>query len=274
MVSYAQNGEDVLLRRLFGERDSGFYIDVGAHDPRVDSVTKHFYDRGWHGINIEPLPGRIDAFDRERPRDSNLAVGLSDTKGMLTFHEVVGIPAHSTFDTGIAGVYSSEGAEVQQSSVEVTTLADVCTRYVTGEIDFLTMDVEGFEEQVVSGGDWDHFRPRVVVGERINPASPLGARTAWEPLLVSHGYVEAFFDGVNAFLVREEDYSSFAPKLAAPANPVLDAYDPYVYVDQLEAAGAEILRLRNELGRRRRRRPPTLPTLMLHRMARALRNRP
>jgi hypothetical protein len=61
-ISYAQNNEDVLLWRALGHVQDGFYIDVGASDPVEHSVTRAFYDAGWRGINIEPLPAHIEAF--------------------------------------------------------------------------------------------------------------------------------------------------------------------------------------------------------------------
>ena len=73
-VSYAQNYEDVTLRRALRDVSSGFYVDVGANDPRVDSVTRAFYERGWHGINIEPVAHWHDRLQADRPRDINLRV--------------------------------------------------------------------------------------------------------------------------------------------------------------------------------------------------------
>ena len=67
-VSYAQNGEDIVLARGL-RADAGFYVDIGAFDPHVDSVTKLFYERGWRGINVDPVPEVIALFERDRPRD-------------------------------------------------------------------------------------------------------------------------------------------------------------------------------------------------------------
>ena len=87
IISYAQNHEDVLLQRLFRESPSGFYIDVGACHPVVHSVTKLFYERGWNGINIEPIPSLSEMLARERPRDINLRIGLSNRQGTSTLYE-------------------------------------------------------------------------------------------------------------------------------------------------------------------------------------------
>ena len=88
MISYAQNYEDVILNRAFGGKPRGFYIDVGAWDPTVDSVTKHFYDLGWSGINVEPAAEPFRALQTERPRDLNLQVALGDCRAMGNFYEV------------------------------------------------------------------------------------------------------------------------------------------------------------------------------------------
>src|ERR1041384_3211716 len=71
LVSYAQNFEDVLLHRIFGNLARGFYVDIGASDPMIGSVTKIFYDRGWSGINIEPS-STFPRLAAARPRDVNL----------------------------------------------------------------------------------------------------------------------------------------------------------------------------------------------------------
>ena len=97
-LSYAQNLEDILLNRVFDNRSHGFYIDIGANDPIEDSVTKLFYERGWHGINVEPLPSVFEVLSADRPRDINLPVGLSNGEGTLTFYEVpAGSKGLSTF---------------------------------------------------------------------------------------------------------------------------------------------------------------------------------
>ena len=88
IISYAQNYEDVLLNRLFPDRPGGFYIDVGAYHPVFHSVTKLFYERGWQGVNIEPIPSMFKLLADDRPRDVNLHMGLSNVEGNLTFYEV------------------------------------------------------------------------------------------------------------------------------------------------------------------------------------------
>src|SRR5215831_3973844 len=80
-ISYAQNFEDVMLWRALKHIDKGFYIDVGANDPDKDSVTKAFYERGWRGINVEPVPQWFERLEKARPRDLNLQLALGAEPG-------------------------------------------------------------------------------------------------------------------------------------------------------------------------------------------------
>ena len=84
-ISYAQNMEDVLLWRCFKDLENGTYIDVGANDPSEDSVTKAFYDRGWSGINIEPIQRHHDDLTAQRPRDINLRVAAVRVRYIRSF---------------------------------------------------------------------------------------------------------------------------------------------------------------------------------------------
>ena len=75
-LSYAQHLEDYHLASVFADQGEGFYIDVGAHDPVVDSVSKAFYEHGWRGIHVEPLAEYADALRKDRPDERSIAVGL------------------------------------------------------------------------------------------------------------------------------------------------------------------------------------------------------
>ena len=69
LKSYSQEGEDMILRRLFEKQKTGFYVDVGAHHPKRFSNTFFFYKKGWSGINIDAMPNSMRLFDKIRPRD-------------------------------------------------------------------------------------------------------------------------------------------------------------------------------------------------------------
>lgn len=234
MTSYAQNHEDVLLDRLFPRGLTGFYVDVGANDPIRNSITKHFYDLGWHGVNVEPASEPFKRLAKARPRDVNLNVGLSDHEGMLTLYEFPpDISAVSTFSEEQAEWHRDSGLASVAQPVSVTTLAKVLQEHAAERtIDFLSIDVEGHERQVLAGGDWTRFRPRVVVVEATQPATTIPTHDQFEDILLDNGYGFAVFDGLNRYYLREED-SHLAAALATPVN-VTDDYVPYEYFKALQ----------------------------------------
>jgi len=203
MISHAQNFEDVTLAGLFGDRAEGFYVDVGASDPVVRSVTKHFYDRGWHGVNVEPVARFHRALLEARPRDVNLCVALGRERGTLTFFEfeAEGI---STLSPEFARHFADQGYPCVRRDVEVVPLREVCAAHCLEPIDFMKIDVEGWERQVLEGGDWERFRPRVLLVEATKPNSTEPNWQDWEPFLLGQGYLFAHFDGLNRFYLARE----------------------------------------------------------------------
>ncbi len=219
MTSFAQNREDVLLQRLFPRDYRGFYIDIGACHPTIDSVTRHFYERGWNGINVEPVRSSYEALCRERPRDLNLPLAISDREGTMTLHEPVASIGMSTLSTPFAEGLLAHGFDCQERPIQVTTLERLCALHAHREpIDLLKIDVEGHEEAVIRGGDWKRWRPRVLVVEATV------APQRWEPVLLGADYLFATSDGINRYYIRFED-RSLLPRLAEPVS-VLDNYVP------------------------------------------------
>jgi FkbM family methyltransferase len=204
-VSYAQNAEDIILARLFPERNNGFYVDVGAAHPVMDSVTQYFYRLGWRGINIEPHPAFFEGLKIERQRDINLNVGLAATPSVGVFYEVTDCIGMSTFDAACADRLQNEGHPILKRYVPISTLAAVCESCVENQIDFLKIDTEGGELGVIRGANLRKFRPKVIVVEATEPGTQIPSWESWEPLLVSEGYTFAYFDGLNRWYVRDED---------------------------------------------------------------------
>jgi FkbM family methyltransferase len=239
MVSYAQNGEDVVLARAFSPGFRGLYVDVGAADPVNHSVTKHFYDHGWRGINVDPSPGWHDLLCRHRPDEVNLQVGIGDHPGTLTLYDgPPGHPGGATFSARQAAAYERDlGRPLTTVEVPVITLAQLCEEHV-GErtIDFLKVDAEDFELAVLQGADWDLWRPRIVVVEATEPNRPVPNHATWEPVLLDARYRFVLFDGLNRFYVRAEEPDLVGP-LSAPAN-VFDDFVTHHHLDQVRALEA------------------------------------
>ncbi|HZX27835.1 MAG TPA: FkbM family methyltransferase [Telluria sp.] len=221
-ISYAQNFEDVLLWRALGHVRNGFYIDVGANDPEEHSVTRAFYDAGWHGINVEPLPQFKQAFIDQRPRDINLAMAAGAADGALTLYDVEGVSGWASPDPAVAQLHRADGRLVRELEVPVRTLASICAEHVRGEIHFLKIDVEGWEADVLRGMDFARWRPWVVVIEATTPASRESRHESWEAMLTGAGYGFAWFDGLNRYYVAEE-HVELAAALKVQPN-VFDAF--------------------------------------------------
>ena len=203
-----------MLSRLFPDQATGFYVDVGAWDPHIHSVTKHFYKAGWCGVNVEPLRSKFELFLRERPRDVNLNVAVGDAPGELRFFECLEESYLSTPDPSIAQQFRSRGGTVTEYPVPVITLNAILERHCPEAVDFLKIDIEGWEKPAIEGCDWQRFRPRALVIEATKPATRPAAWDDlesiamwhdWEPVLLANRYIFAYFDGLNRFYVREED---------------------------------------------------------------------
>jgi FkbM family methyltransferase len=244
LISYAQCGEDMVLWRAFSEQDSGFYIDVGANHPYRDSVTKIFYDAGWHGINVEPVAEFYDALTVERDRDVNLCVAVSDRTGETAFHVNRSNPDLSTIESDVSTDRRERGDDVMEIVVPVLTLADIIEQYAPDrDIDFLKVDTEGHEKNVIIGNDWDRFRPKVVVLE-----APFELGPPVIDFMESVRYEYTLNDGLNRWFVRADCMESIGPALSRPALPVPDMYHPSFYIDALVVQHEQILALQSQVA--------------------------
>jgi FkbM family methyltransferase len=167
-LSYSQDGEDMILRRLFEGQRSGFYVDVGAHHPFRFSNTCYFHRKGWTGINVDPNPDAIAAFERARPFDINVCVGIAAVPGELNYH-IFNEPALNTFDANLAAERAllPDYRLIEKRGVPVRRLDDLLVEYLPSgrRIDFLSIDVEGLDLAVLRSGNWKRFRPRVLLVE-------------------------------------------------------------------------------------------------------------
>lgn len=199
LISYAQNREDIILKGFFENQKNGFYVDIGAYHPTIASVTKFFYDSGWTGINIEPNPTQFKTFKQLRKRDINIQVGVSDKKGELIFREYPN--GMSTFSEEVIDIVEEKkGSRPNHKDykVQVTTLEDIFNEYNIKNINFLKIDVEGFEYEVIEGNDWEKYRPEVLCIEADHIVKD------WRPLLRKAHYDFIFFDGLNEYYVAKE----------------------------------------------------------------------
>jgi len=168
LQSYSQEGEDMILRRLFETQQKGFYVDVGAHHPKRFSNTYFFYKLGWNGINIDAMPESMILFDKIRPRDINIEKPISDKKQVLTYY-AFNEPALNGFSKNLSEERDGTGGFFVKftKDIETVTLEEILDVNLPKDqqIDFLSIDVEGLDFQVLRSNNFSKHKPKVILVE-------------------------------------------------------------------------------------------------------------
>ncbi len=170
LKSYSQEGEDMILRRLFEKQKKGFYVDVGAHHPFRFSNTYFFYKKGWRGINIDATPGCMRLFNKFRPRDLNLEYAISDSKRVLPYY-IFEVAALNTFSKELADNRIEDGRILlREEKIRLYPLSKILDDHLgrDAKIDFMSVDAEGFDFSVIKSNDWDKYRPTVILVESLD----------------------------------------------------------------------------------------------------------
>lgn len=182
-LSYSQEGEDKILDRFFEHRNKGFFVDVGAHDPIRFSNTYKFYLKGWRGINIDAMPGSMHAFNEHRPSDTNIEAAISDKEEVLTYY-AFNEPALNGFSKALSDTRDGQKGYKIIFTKEIRTqrLSALLEQHVPRGtvIDFMSVDVEGLDLNVLQSNDWINYRPQVLLVEitGFDPANMAGNETA------------------------------------------------------------------------------------------------
>ena len=207
--SYSQEGEDMILRRIFFGKKDGFYVDVGAHHPRRFSNTNYFYKKGWRGINIEPNSTGILYFKSERYRDKNLQLGISDNTQELTYY-IFDEPALNTFDEKMVETRMAKKAYKinEEKNVKIARLDETLSIHMPEktQIDFLSIDVEGLDLSVLRSNDWNLFRPKIVLVESLETSLEGLIKCEIFNYMRSQQY-ELFAKTYNTIIFREKSFA-------------------------------------------------------------------
>lgn len=203
MISYAQNFEDVILWRALKDIENGFYLDIGAQDPRDDSVSALFYENGWRGVHVEPSEKFATLLRAARPDEEVVQAAVGPQDGKLKFYEV-GSSGLNTCNREVADRHFAEGLTVSCETVPSVRLSTLLERYADRAIHWLKIDVEGTEGDVIESWEPAKLRPWILVIESTLPNSPIQNHEKWEPKVISLGYRFAYFDGLNRFYVHKD----------------------------------------------------------------------
>jgi FkbM family methyltransferase len=206
----SQYGEDAFLWELFEGRLDGYFIEVGAYDGLTLSVSAVFEAVGWKGLLVEPMPGPFERCRRQRPASRVVQAALSrrGSVGMTDFAVATG-GDHADMRSGIAIPGQATAPDAASlTRVPVSTMDEVLAGAPPEGIDFVVLDVEGHEADLLDGFDLRRFRPRVLVIEDVEMGGgPLPA------ILGAAAYAQAGWIGINRVFVREDE-----PALLARAS--------------------------------------------------------
>ena len=190
-ISWSQGGEDLALLAVLETEKPGIYLDIGAHHPSRFSVTRHLYQRGWHGVNVDANKELIDQFNRIRKRDINIciAVGTEPRYKFTIFEE----PALSTLDAEWRNKFVSENNPISRTvEIEGRTLRSILDDFdAHNSVDLLSIDAEGSDLQVLQSIEFETLEktrfPRWLLLEAAPPVSN-ALQTPAVQLAISWGY--------------------------------------------------------------------------------------
>ena len=199
--SYPTENEDLILYHVLRDEKKIFWIDVGSNDPDIGSVTKAFYERGHHGINIDIEKGLMEITEKQRPNDINLCVGVGSEEGESSFYRQGDWGGLSTL---VESNRREEAVETEEK-IKIRTLKSICDEYVSDiNVSFLKIDVEGMEKEVLLGADFNRFRPIVLVIESTLPCTDTPNYDEWESIELNNKYHFVYSHGVNRYYVADE----------------------------------------------------------------------
>ncbi len=234
-VSYSQNFEDVILWRALKEVKDGFYIDIGAQDPVIASVSRGFYEKGWRGIHVEPTETYAERLRNDRPDEKVVQAAVGVGGGELQFFEIpeTGL---STGDPIIAEKHRQNGFLVNEKNVMLLSLAEILEGAGNRDIHWLKIDVEGMERSVLESWSPSQKKPWLVVAESTLPLQEETSYQEWEEILFGMGYDFVYFDGLNRFYVsKQREY------LKRFFGPGPNYFDDFVISDRAQSDAARLL---------------------------------
>jgi FkbM family methyltransferase len=207
MESFSGNGEDLILTQyIFKKKKDGFYVDVGAFHPKHISNTYKLHKRGWRGINIDPNPESVSLFNKHRPKDTNLQLGISEIEEEKTYYSF----SHSGINTfseehATKKLEKSWSTLLNTSKITCVPLAKILSEHVPAgtNIDLLDVDVEGLDLEVLKSNDWSKYKPSVILVEDrdfrvLLEKSPLFS------FLKEHSYIFHSYADITLIMVRED----------------------------------------------------------------------
>ena len=203
-TNFSQEGEDKFLLEFFKDRNNGFYVDVGAFHPYRINNTYLLYKKGFRGINIDISATSIDFFDLARPDDVNLNVGASDKFEDKFFFSKKNLSFHNTLSKSLAESNIQTEPFKKKYSISCKPLDKIIqeTKYSNKTINFLNIDAEGYDYQVLLGLNLKKYNPEVIcieISSLVDKKNEYYKDTKIYKHLIKYGY-KLSWRGFNSFI--------------------------------------------------------------------------
>ena len=201
--------EDLFMELLFNFKEKGTYVEIGTNDPAITtSFTQKFYDRGWRGINVEPGLKEFASLKKIRPEDINLNICIGGTSGEMPFYEVRDSQASSL----LKDFAEKQGYVSSVRQVKVSTLKDMFNNFLKTEIDFMVIDAEGMDFEILKSNDWIRYRPRAMIVETVHHDYK-----EIKEYLGGFGYIDVYTNYLNSIFV-DTNYFKDDPRFDTREN--------------------------------------------------------
>ena len=210
-----------MLWRALQHTKNGYYVDIGAQDPVIDSVSCAFYEKKWRGLHVELTAQYAELLRQQRLGDTVIQTAVGDSSKKIKFFQSSGTGI-SIADKFIADQHRSRGFVTEEIIVPYITLSEIFEISNQSEIHWLKVDVEGFEEKVLSGWGASTLRPWIVVIESTMLLIQIETHEKWEHLLFSRGYSQIYFDGLNRYYLSN-NHAELEHYFRSPPN-VFDSF--------------------------------------------------
>jgi FkbM family methyltransferase len=211
-LSYSQSGEDLILETIFCDISKGVYVDIGANNPYIQSNTQYFYKKGWRGVNVDALPGSMIIFNKVRSKDINIETAISNENSELKYY-MFSSTFFNTFDQNLVEKIKNHSKLIGEKTINSIKLSDLFNSLKINTIDFLSVDVEGLDYEVLKSNDWEKYRPKVIVTECFSDGLELLHLDKLYQFLKGTGYILFCNSPTNAFYLEKEFFKDrFASK--------------------------------------------------------------
>ena len=200
-IHYGEFGEDVFINRIFKDIKIGRYVDVGCYHPFKGSLTAQLYKKGWNGINIDLSKSSIDLFNIARKKDINLNLAISDFDGETNYYENSPINQQNSL--------IKDNDDQIKIKIQCKRLSSILLENHYDNFEYLNIDVEGSEQNVINGIDLGKYRPILITIENNNLHLKDYIKSEIYNILIKNNYTFINKTGVTNFFLKNEYAKNF-----------------------------------------------------------------